>query len=242
MRYASVVMIVFVAILGSSFAQAQSSSYSAPSRKADEASQMQNPYTVAEFGVGLFTLPTSVFELTRLDTRTRGEAIPYSWVWMLYRVTDDFAIGAGSSLAIPFSKEITEHTSEIKRSHKRQYLLIDATARYYGLRLPGIDGWIGATLGGAVISDQFRTEAATTGAVILGPSGVVVRTEGLSAGATAGLSWVFLQNWTVEGSVRVAWWFLPSDRECGMTGDCATLSNGVLMMSAGVGIGYRVWL
>ena len=207
-----------------------------------ESPLLQNPYTVAEFGPGLLALPTSDFLLTQSDTRTTGEAVPSVWIWMMYRVTKYFAVGAGTTLAVPFSKSITERSLDLERSHRRQYLTIDAVARYYGLRLPGITGWGGVTLGGAVISDQFHTESGTTEAVILGPSGVVVRTEALSAGVAAGFGWTITQNWSLEASLRIARWFLPNKRACGTTGDCATLSGDVVVFNLGVGVGYRVSL
>lgn len=234
----SVSVVVGLVLLGSSTSTPAQTS----NAMSEAASTQHNPYTVAEFGPGLLALPTSHFLLTQSDTRTRGEVVPYVWIWMLYRVTQDFAVGAGASLAIPFSTEITQRTDEIERGHKRQYLLIDMTGRYYGLRLPGFDGWLGVTVGGAVISDQFKTVSYTTEAVILGPAGVVVRTEGLSAGLTAGFGWSVSQNWTLEASVRSSWWFLPSERACGTTGECATLASGVAAFSLGIGAGYRVSL
>jgi len=204
--------------------------------------QPQSRYTVAEFGPGVLALPTSHFLPTQSDIRTKGEVVPYAWIWMLYRVTEDFAVGAGASLGIPFSTDITQRTQEIVRAHKRQYLLIDMIGRFYGLRLPGFDGWLGTTVGGAVISDQFKTESHTTEAVILGPAGVVVRTEGLSAGIAAGFGWSVSHNWTLEASVRSSWWFLPQERACGTTGECATLASSAAMFSLGIGLGYRVSL
>jgi hypothetical protein len=211
-------------------------------RAAASAPQLENPYTVAEFGVGILALPTTDICLAQPGTCTKGDVTPYAWIWMLYRATNEFAIGAGTSLARPFSGETTAQTSEIERTHIRQYMLIDVTGRYYGLKLPNVEGWLGMTLGGAVISDQYKTEGETSDAVILGPAGVVVRTEGVSAGIAAGLGWNFAPNWTLESSFRSAWWFLPSERACGTTGDCATLSEDVAMFSLGVGVGYRISL
>ena len=212
-----------------------------PGKKSWE-SQQWSPYTVAEFGPGVLALPTSDFLLTQSDTRTKGEMVPYFWAWMLYRMTNAVAVGAGVSLAVPFSKETTQRTDSIVRSHKRQYLLFDVTGRYYAFQWPEVDGWLGATLGGAVISDRFNTEAHTTDAVIMGPGGVVVRTEGLSAGLTAGTGWHLSENWTLEASARFSWWFLTSHRACGTTGECATLAEGVAAFSVGLGAGYRISL
>ena len=214
----------------------------ARTRDAAAAPSLDNPYTFAEFGVGVLTLPTTDICLTAPNTCTKGDTNPYAWVWMLYRINHDFAIGAGTSYARGFSSDTTLETESVERSHRRSYMLIDVTGRYYGLRLPNIEGWLGMTVGGAVISDSYTTETESSDAVILGPSGVVVRTEGLSAGLGAGIGWSFARNWSVETSFRSAWWFLPSERECGPTGDCATLSEDVPMFSLGVGVGYRISL
>lgn len=222
--------------------QAHAQKEAAGARDAAAAPQLDNPYTVAEVGLGILTLPTTDICLTQPGTCTKGDTNPYAWIWMLYRATNDFAVGAGTSLARPFSAESTQRTEEIERTHLREYMLIDITGRYYGLQLPNVEGWLGMTVGGAVISDQYKTNAETSDAVILGPSGVVVRTEGVTAGIGAGVGWNFARNWTVEGSFRSAWWFLPSDRACGTTGDCATLSQDVAMFSLGVGVGYRISL
>ncbi|HNS96422.1 MAG TPA: hypothetical protein PLJ27_14610 [Polyangiaceae bacterium] len=200
------------------------------------------PYTVAEFGVGILALPTTDICLAQPNTCTKGDLTPHGWIWMLYRASSEFVVGAGTSLARPFSGETTKRTEQIEREHIRQYMMIDVTGRYYGLRLPSVEGWLGMTFGGAVISDQYKTTGEASDAVILGPAGVVVRTEGLSAGIAAGLGWAFAPNWTLESSFRSAWWFLPSDRACGTTVDCATLSDDVAIFSLGIGVGYRISL
>lgn len=214
----------------------------ARARAATAAPSLDNPFTVAEFGVGILTLPGKKFCLTQPGTCTKGDTNPYAWVWMLYRATPDFAIGAGTSYARPFSSETTQRTESLERSHMRHYMLIDVTGRYYGLRLNTVEGWLGMTVGGAVISDQYKTETESSDAVILGPSGVLVRTEGVTAGLGAGVGWNFTRNWTLETSFRSAWWFLPSEKSCGPTGDCATLSDDVAVFSLGIGVGYRISL
>ena len=211
-------------------------------RAAAEAPRLDNPYTVAEFGVGILTLPTTDVCLTRPGTCTKGDTDPYAWVWMLYRATGDFAIGAGTSYARSLSSDTTLRTETLERSHTRNYMLIDVTGRYYGLRFPTLEGWLGVTVGGAVVSDHYKTVTESSDAVILGPSGVVIRTEGVSAGIGAGVGWTFAKNWSLESSFRTAWWFLPSDKACGPTGDCATLSSDVAMFSLGIGVGYRISL
>ncbi len=211
-------------------------------RAATAAPRLDNPFTVAEFGVGILSLPATEFCLTNPGSCTKGDTNPYGWGWMLYRATPHFAIGAGTGYARQFSKETTYESESFERIHTRNYMLIDVIARYYGLRLGAVEGWLGVTAGGAVISDLYQTQTESSDAVILGPTGVLIRTEGASAGFGAGLGWNFTRNWTLETSLRSAWWFLPSKKSCGPTGDCATLSSDVAMFSLGIGVGYRVSL
>lgn len=235
-------VLVCIALITAWTGNASAQKEAAATRAAAAAPRLDNPYTYAEFGLGILTLPTTDVCLTEPDTCTKGDTNPLAWVWMLYRAHPDFAIGAGTSYARSLSSDTTLKTASVERSHTRNYMLIDVTGRYYGLHLPNIEGWLGVTVGGAVISDRYSTVTESSDAVILGPSGVVVRTEGLSAGLGAGIGWTFARNWSVESSFRTAWWFLPSEKECGPTGDCATLAEDVPMFSLGVGVGYRISL
>ncbi|MCU0694731.1 MAG: hypothetical protein MUF54_25415 [Polyangiaceae bacterium] len=112
--------------------------------------------------------------------------------------------------------------------------------RYYVLQLDTVEAWTGVTAGGVVVADQYNTQVENPSAPILGPQGVSVRTEGLAAGIAAGAGWKFSPDWSVEGSLRTAWWFLPSDKACAPTGDCATLSSDVAMFTLAVGVSYRI--
>ncbi|MFW5739875.1 MAG: hypothetical protein ACOC1F_05875 [Myxococcota bacterium] len=240
-RRAPFALVLAGVLLASSAAHAQKRE-TARARAAASAPRLQNPYTVAEVGLGILTLPTTDVCLTQPGTCTKGDTNPYGWIWMLYRASEQFAIGAGTSYARSLSSDTTLMTDNVERSHTRNYMLIDVTGRYYGLRFPHLEGWLGMTVGGAVISDQYKTETESSDAVILGPGGVVVRTEGLSAGLSAGVGWTFMRNWSLETSFRTAWWFLPEDKACGPTGDCATLADDVPMFSLGIGVGYRISL
>ena len=71
------------------------------------------PYTVAEFGVGILALPTTDICLAQPNTCTKGDLTPHGWIWMLYRASSEFVVGAGTSLARPFSGETTKRTEQI---------------------------------------------------------------------------------------------------------------------------------
>lgn len=212
-------------------------------RAAVAAPSLDNPYTLAEVGLGVLTLPTTDICLTDPSSCTKGDTSPFGYVWMLYRPNSTYAIGAGASYLPPVGSDTPQRGfSELDRTHTRQYLLIDVIGRYYALHLDTVDGWLGMTAGGVVVSDRYKTNAENPSAPILGPTGIAIRTEGLTAGLAAGVGWNFALNWTVESSFRTAWWFLPSEKACAATGDCATLSDDVAMFTLSIGVGYRIAL
>lgn len=215
----------------------------AMSRDAAAARELQKPYTQAEAGVGILTLPTTDVCLTAPNTCTRGDITPEAYVWMLYRAAGLYAIGAGAAYALSMKSDTPQRTyANLDRSHKRDYLMIDVTGRYYALHLAWLEGWLGMTVGGVVVYDRYTTKMENPSAPILGPSGVLARTEGLSMGLGAGLGWTFAANWSLETALRSAWWFLPSTRACAPTGDCATLAKDVAVFTLGIGVAYRIAL
>ncbi len=215
----------------------------AMARDAIAARQLDKPYTQVEAGLGMLTLPATNVCLTAPNTCTRGDITPQGYAWMLYRTGGTYAVGAGVGYAPATRTDTPQRTyANLDRSHKRDYLTIDMVGRYYALRSSWLEGWLGMTVGGVVVYDRFETKTESPSAPILGPSGVVLRTEGVSMGIAGGLGWTFAPNWSVEAAVRSAWWFLPGTRQCAPTGDCATLANDVAMFNLGIGVGYRIAL
>lgn len=213
------------------------------SRSAAVARLADRPYTQAELGLGMLTLPGAKFCLSNPGSCTRGDTSPEGFLVMLYRPNRLWGFGAGATVGLPSGSDTPQAPyGNLDRSHTRSYLMFDAMARYYGLQLPWIEGWLGGTLGGVVISDQYTNNAENPSAPILGPKGVNVRTEGMSAGIEAGIAWSFANNWSITGMLRSAWWFLPSKKECAPTGDCATLGGETAMFSLGGSIAYRIGL
>ncbi len=212
-------------------------------RDAAAARELQKPYTQAEAGVSILTLPTTKVCLTEPGTCTRGDITPQGYVWMLYRAGAQYAIGAGASYAPSIKTDTPQPIYPgLDRTHKRDYLMIDMTGRYYAVHSSWLEGWVGATVGGVVVYDHYDTKMANPSAPILGPSGVLASTEGLSMGIAAGLGWTFAANWSVEAGLRSAWWYLPSTRACAPTGDCATLVGNVAVFTLGIGVAYRIAL
>jgi hypothetical protein len=215
----------------------------AQTRSAAVARMFDRPHTQAELGFGMLTLPTTDVCLANPQTCTKGDISPEGFLWMLYRPDGRFALGAGMTYGFPATSDETPTAhATYRRVHTRRYFLIDATGRYYALRLGWLEAWAGLTFGGVIVNDGYRTDTENPSAPILGPSRTDVRTEGLSAGLAGGVGWTFTKNWSLEGGLRSAWWLLPSERACAPTGDCATLSDQVAMFTLGVAVGYRIGL
>ena len=213
------------------------------SRNSTVARQLDKPYTQGEAGIGMLTLPATKVCLTAPNTCTRGDASAEGYVWMLHRASRRFAIGAGATYAPATSTDTPQKTySNLSRSHEREYVMADIMGRYYALRSDWLEGWLGMTLGAVVVNDRYTTKTENPSAPIIGPSGVMMRSEGLSMGIAAGLGWTFTTNWSLEASLRSAWWFLPDTRACAPTGDCATLSGNVAVFTLGAGVAYRIAL
>lgn len=218
---------------------------SSRTRDAAAAREHSRPHTQAEAGLGILTLPAKDICLTAPQTCTDGDIKPQAHVWMLYRPNRHWAVGAGVTYAPSASSDTPQRTpANLDREHKREYFMGDVTGRYYALSLNWLEGWVGVTAGAVVITDRYQTDYPyeDESAPILGPDGIYLRTEGLSAGFTAGLGWAFAVNWSAGASFRSAWWFLPGEQSCAPTGDCATLSGHVAMFTIGASVAYRISL
>jgi hypothetical protein len=213
----------------------------AQSRSAAVSHHADRPYTQAELGVGMLTLPGARFCLSNPGNCTRGDISPEVYLVMLYRLNRSWAFGAGATVALPSGSDKAPPAS-LDRSHTRSYLMVDTALRYYGLQLDWMEGWVGGTLGAVIIKDLYKNNAENPSAPILGPQGVSVRTEGLSAGIEAGVAWSFANNWSLAGVLRSAWWFLPATKACAPTGDCATLGGETTMFFLGGAVAYRIGL
>lgn len=188
----------------------------------------------------MVTLPTTEFCLSAPGTCTHGDANLLGYLSYLYRPDANWAIGAGASLGMQSGSDSIDSPGNLERSHHRNYLMLDAIGRYYALRLGWLEGWVGATAGMVVVNDTYTNDHADPSAPILGPQGVILRTEGITTGIAFGLGWTFAQNWSAEGMLRSAWWLLPSEPKTAPTGDAATLKGQVAMFSLGIAIAYRM--
>jgi hypothetical protein len=200
------------------------------------------PYTVAQLGVGLLTLPAADVCLQNRPC-TKGDYSIELDFWQLYRANRYFAVGAGASFAITPVTDTPPSPPNIVRSHTRSYFLVEATVRYYAVTTDTFEGWFGMTAGGVIVSDRYsidRSEMST--AAIIGPRAATVRTEGGAIGALIGANWSFAPNWAVGLTARYMEFFLPHEAATTVFLDRATLTDQQAAINVGISCSYRIAL
>lgn len=205
------------------------------------------PHTIAELEAGIIALPNAPISSgqrggdTPLGTIGRGDATVLVGMHLLYRASQEFAIGAGFMMGpSPTSDSQYGGLSGLPRSHARSYLLMNSEIRYIPYHSKAIEAWVGLTAGGVVISDRFVTDSAPRVPTVLGTRDVTVRTEGFSIGVQAGASWMFADRWVAGLIARADRWILPNAQQCTPIGDCGTLTGTVEAFQFGLTIGYRL--
>jgi len=225
----------------------------APSRAEETASTRSamtargvRPYTLAQLGVGLLTLPAADVCLTATQC-SKGDTSVEIDFWQMYRASPAFAIGAGASFALrpttdtPTTQMMAE--SGVTRSHTRSYFLVEAQGRYYWLRFETIEAWFGATAGGVIVSDRYAVEGGEQPtAALIGPRSSTVRTEGGALGLLLGGQWSFAPNWGLGISARYMRWFLPHEAATSVFLDRATLTDQQSVLNFGISCSYRIAL
>jgi hypothetical protein len=200
------------------------------------------PYTVAQLGVGLLTLPAADVCL-RLRPCTKGDNSIEADFWQLYRANRYFAIGAGASVALTPVTDNPPSDSGIDRSHTRSYFLVEAQGRYYAVRAETFEAWLGLTAGAVIVSDRYAIDSGEqTSAAIIGPRASTVRTEGAAVGMLIGGNWSFAPNWAVGLTARYMQWFLPHDAATTIFLDRATLTDQQSALNFGISCSYRIAL
>jgi len=216
------------------------------STRSAAAGRTERPYTLAQLGVGLLTLPTADVCLTASNC-SKGDTSVEADFWQMYRANPLFAIGAGATFALrPTTDTPTTPTMElagITRSHTRSYFLVEAQVRYYWLRATTIEAWVGATGGGVIVSDRYSVEGGEMPtASLIGPRSSTVRTEGGTVGGLLGAQWSFAPNWAVGFSARYMRWFLPHEAATSVFLDRATLTDQQGVLDFGISCSYRIAL
>jgi hypothetical protein len=220
---------------------------SRPARAEDPAEEdiprgVDRPHTLAQLGVGFLTLPGADVRLKGQPT-TKGDSSIELDVWQLYRANRHFAIGAGATVAIKPTTDNPQTEAGIDRSHTRSYYLVEGQGRYYALHTETFEAWMGATVGGVIVSDRYSIEGGDTPtAAIIGPRASTLRTEGGTVGALLGAQWSFAPNWALGLNARYMRWFLPSVPATTVFLDRATLTDQQSAVVVGISCSYRIAL
>lgn len=211
-------------------------------RSALLAPRLDQPYTLAQLGVGVLTLPAASVCLATLPC-TKGDTSIEANFWQFYRANRLFAIGAGASVALrPTSDTTTTETGQA-RNHSRSYFLVEGQGRFYFVHAIPFEAYLGATVGGIVLSDRYSNPgSAPVTIAIIGPRVITLRTEGLSLGGVLGFSWFFAANWALGASVRYLRWFLPHEAATTVFLDRASLTDQQSAFDLGFSATYRIAL
>lgn len=206
---------------------------------------IDRPHTIAEIEAGIVALPAATIaeaQSSRDTTFDRiGDATFQTGLHLLYRWNRSFAAGAGIMFSpFPTSSELYGGVRGLSRTQSRSYFFIGGELRFIPLHYRFFEGWIGASVGGIVVADRFRTNGGDDVAPIVGSKESTVRSEGFAFGAQLGGNYFLSENWIVGANSRIYQWMLPSKARCSSLGDCATLTGAVQALEFGLTIAYRL--
>ena len=77
---------------------------------------------------------------------------------------------------------------------------------------------------------------------LIGPPGVTIRTEGGTLGVAFGGAYELSKNWSIGGSLRAGYWFLPSTPATDPLEDKASVAGRNFVSSLGFNVAYRISL
>jgi hypothetical protein len=204
-----------------------------------ERDESQTTHGMAEFGVGLLSLPGATVCVAEVVGCSKGDSSLAVSAWQLFR-RGPFAAGAGVMLGLTSSTDAPRNDpEEIPRDHTRKYFSVEITARYYLPLTERLDGWAGVTSGLGVVNDTFQSQKGLSERALVGPRGVTILTEGFTLGVGAGVAYAIAQNWRFGGGMRVSRWFLPEEAQKDPLGDEASLKGGVTTVDLGITLAYR---
>jgi hypothetical protein len=202
---------------------------------------LDRPTGMAEAGFGWLTLPGA--DVCSQAGCSAGDTSFELDAWQLYRQNLRFAFGAGLMFAlIPTTDAPRSDPPGIERDHSRKYLTIEGTVRYYPYVGERFEVWLGLTGGLVIVSDRFETIDQYDDKPLIGPPGVIIRTEGYTLGAIVGGAYQLTDNWSIGGSLRFGNWFLPKVPATDPFLDEASLKGRNSMFSLGFNVAYRIAL
>ncbi len=224
------------------FSRAAMADETASTRSALAARGVDRPYTMAQLGLGLLTLPTADVCLKSRPC-TKGDTSIAIDFWQIYRANRSFAVGAGGSLALTPTTDSPPSEAGIDRSHTRSYFLVEGLGRYYAIATPAFEAWVGATAGIVILSDRYSIDDPNKRTwALIGPRASTVSSEGASVGALLGAEWSFAPNWAAGVSARYMRWFLPHEAATTVFLDRATLTDQQSAVHIGISCSYRIAL
>jgi hypothetical protein len=213
-----------------------------PNRLRTGFAAMTRPVGIAEFNVGVLTLPGAEVCVERSTGCKEGDVVFGFEGWELYRWNLRWAFGAGVMVGLFPTAHPPQPPEAMPRDHTRSYFTFEGMFRYYAYVGDRFEAWLGPVGGLVVVSDRFEVVDGNDDRALLGPQGVTLRTEGGSIGLAMGMAHSLGQHWAMLGSLRVSQWFLawaPAHDPLGAEASLAGRNTAILL---NFGISYRASL
>ncbi len=232
---------VFAALLATaSFATAQETSDTV--RPPAETATSKRPRGMAEFGVGVLTLPGAEICVQRVAECAEGDTSLELTVWQVFRLTPRFGVGAGIGLALtPTTDPPRNDPVGLPREHERRYFNLGTGVRWYPHVSDKFELYLGLQGGLVVVSDEFLTKKGQSDRPAPA-GGAQIRTEGWELGGALGIAYVLGPSFSLGAQLRYGEWFLPKKPKTDILGDEASLTGPNEVLSLGINVAYRVTL
>ena len=208
------------------------------------ATRMERLHGMMEAGLGWVMLPGAEVCVQHRDDSAcrRGDSSLSLEAWQIFRLPPAWALGGGVMLGLtPTTDAPARQLPDVERDHTRGYLTVEFAGRYYPYVGENFEAWVGMVSGLVVVSDTFSTLSAPgEEKPLIGPAGVVIRSEGGSIAAAGGVAYEFSRGWSFGGGLRLGSWFLPRHPGKSPLGDEASLVGRNNVIAVAIHIDYRV--